>query len=437
MADGKRDRVLAQLQEWTATERFVLARAAQVLSFEAYLAMERMACEVEAVLSESIREGQAIAVADDLTDELLSAALRAPQPLDVGVEAHEPVPSALSAAATQADNDPYADLVSFKPDAEPPDAEGDVVGFDLDQETEEDVVPFAIEVSEEEEPAVAGESPSVEFVEDEPEPEAELELEPEPEPKKAKAPVTRVEVAKPAAAVVQIGAAQRSSTTPVVAIAVGSAEDDDEDDFDLPEAQGFTVSRDTLEEDEDSVEADIELAEAQEFEDVGDEPIPTEEAPTGVSPEVVLEIYERAQAAASDGRLEEGAHLYSDVIDADEGHLGAHLARGRLYLDLGDYSRAMSDFMVAEELDAATSEPRVAIGELYFARKDYRKAIECFDSVLEVDPSHAMATCRRGISHYYRKNFAVALEDLRRAQQLNPDIPNVDTYVGLAEKRCR
>jgi tetratricopeptide (TPR) repeat protein len=132
-----------------------------------------------------------------------------------------------------------------------------------------------------------------------------------------------------------------------------------------------------------------------------------------------------------------GVDLFSDVIDADPDNVAAHVGRGRLFLDLGDYTRAMSDFMVGEEIDESSPEPQVAIGDLYFARKDYRKAIDYFNDALALSPNHAMAVCRRGISHYYRKNYPEALADLRKAESIDEDIPNIGTYITMAKKKSR
>jgi hypothetical protein len=47
-----------------------------------------------------------------------------------------------------------------------------------------------------------------------------------------------------------------------------------------------------------------------------------------------------------------------------------------------------------------------------------------------------MAFCRRGISHYYRKTYLRAVEDLNRALALDPNIPNIRTYVAMAKKKA-
>jgi lipoprotein NlpI len=60
-----------------------------------------------------------------------------------------------------------------------------------------------------------------------------------------------------------------------------------------------------------------------------------------------------------------------------------------------------------------------------------------FNRALDVAPDHAMAFCRRGISHYYRKNYPQAMEDLMRARQLDEDIPNIATYIKMAENKAK
>jgi hypothetical protein len=48
-----------------------------------------------------------------------------------------------------------------------------------------------------------------------------------------------------------------------------------------------------------------------------------------------------------------------------------------------------------------------------------------------------MAFCRRGISHYYRKNYKEAVDDLLRAERLDPEIPNIQTFVSMARKKVK
>lgn len=241
---------------------------------------------------------------------------------------------------------------------------------------------------------------------------------------------------RPRAAAVQLGAGGQGGRMLGLEeeeepIEIGAAEDYDPD-LEIDESEGgFSLQ---VKEYEEVYEEEEE--EEEEYED--DEVIEQRnEPPPGPSAAELQALFQLAHNTATNGDLQAGADLFSDLLDQDPDNVDAHVARGRLYLDLGDYSRAMSDFMVAEDLAPDSPEPQVAIGDLYFARKDYRKAIDYFNIALELSPDHPMAFCRRGISHYYRKNYPEAVADLLKAQKLDPDIPNIQTYVSMAKKKSK
>ncbi len=242
---------------------------------------------------------------------------------------------------------------------------------------------------------------------------------------------------KPRAAAVKLGAEGRSAQVLGVEdddepIAVEGLEDEDHLEHD--EGGGLTLEVEEYEEWEDEEEELLELSEDH-LEELELDIEAREPSPSLTAAEIA-DLLERARQAAKQGNLEVGVNYFSDVLDADPDCVDAYIGRGRLYLDVGDYSRAMSDFTVAEDLEPSSPEPQVAVGDLYFARKDYRKAIELFDTALTMKPDHAMAFCRRGISHYYRRNYRQALDDLNQAVKLDPEIPNIKTFVSMAKKKA-
>ena len=145
----------------------------------------------------------------------------------------------------------------------------------------------------------------------------------------------------------------------------------------------------------------------------------------------------QAQELVVRGDLYGAADLYSDILDADPDQIWAQIARGRIYLDLGDFSRAMSDFMTAADVAGDIPEADLAMGDLFFARKDYSRAIDHYTAALEQQPDHALALARRGLSFHYRKQNREARADLERAEQLDPDIPNLATYVAMVRRKSR
>lgn len=159
--------------------------------------------------------------------------------------------------------------------------------------------------------------------------------------------------------------------------------------------------------------------------------------PPGAPTLTIDEIEGLFQAArdAAERDMVDGTLLYSDVLDAQPKHGRALLARGRLYLDLGDYTRAVSDFLRAESCTGLGADVPAALGDLFYARKDYRKAISYFDAAIEANPKHAWSYYRRGMSLYNRKSYPQAVEDLEKARGLDASLPSVDTYIQRAKKR--
>lgn len=217
---------------------------------------------------------------------------------------------------------------------------------------------------------------------------------------------------------------------------------DDEDSYDIAdEGQGLVVESHTADEyEEEEEEAD---EGAHDISSGDDEP---EDKPLDLStadirpldevdPAQVRELTTKAQQALDQGDLALAATYYSDLLDLSSNSIEAFLGRGRCYLDLGDFAAAMSDFQKAEDLDPNGPEPLVAMGELFAARKDYGRAIEFFDHAIALSPKHAMARCRRGICHYYKKAYRPAWLDLSDAERLDPNIPNIKQYVGMAKKK--
>lgn len=243
---------------------------------------------------------------------------------------------------------------------------------------------------------------------------------------------------KPRAAAIQIDAAQEQASAggasgPLLeedeVLELGSSEDYGEEEVDGPAGFGLDVQEyedEAAYEDEDD---DVDLEEVEE----APQPVFDET----VDPAEMRRLVAQAEKALDDGDMELAINLYSDVLDVDYENAEVRVARGRLYLDYGDYSRAMSDFMLADEFAPGSPEPQIAVGDLYFASKEYSRAIGHFNDALKMDPNHAMAFCRRGISHYYRKRFSEALADLNQAQKLDSDIPNIRTYIALAKKKAK
>ena len=153
-------------------------------------------------------------------------------------------------------------------------------------------------------------------------------------------------------------------------------------------------------------------------------------------PDPVIEpTFEAAISAYKRGDTARAADIYTVLIEEESSHPPILLARGRCYLDLGDWSAAMSDFRKAEALAPESPDPLVAMGDLFLARHDYERAIQRFDSAIELDDAHAIARSRRGVSHYYTHSYRQAFLDLQRAYHLDPELPNIRQLVQMAIRK--
>ena len=74
-------------------------------------------------------------------------------------------------------------------------------------------------------------------------------------------------------------------------------------------------------------------------------------------------------------------------------------------------------------------------GDAAFEREDYPAAIAHFDAVIEADPANAEAWLRRGLSKYFSDDFDGAHADLLEAQRLDSELPNLGTYIQMAERK--
>jgi tetratricopeptide (TPR) repeat protein len=217
-------------------------------------------------------------------------------------------------------------------------------------------------------------------------------------------------------------------------------EDDDEDSnvIELGDTRDYG-DEDAVDDDQTGilgigvVEYDDDVEEIDELEDYesGLEDLPG--APE-LTPAEISALFAKAEEAGR-RNMADGVLLFSDVLDADPHRSDALLARGRLYLDLGDFPGAISDFLKAEALHPRDPDAQVALGDLFQGRKDYGKAVSYYTRALSIDADHAPALARRGMAHYFRRQHSAAEEDLERAKKLDPSLPLVDTYLARLRKK--
>ncbi len=98
----------------------------------------------------------------------------------------------------------------------------------------------------------------------------------------------------------------------------------------------------------------------------------------------------------------------------------AHLERGYLYLERGNFDRAMEDLVVAAELMPDSTAPLLAIAGVYEAEGKFQQAVETYRAAIALEPDLAAAHFKIAlISKRARKDYETALPRLQRAAELD------------------
>jgi len=117
---------------------------------------------------------------------------------------------------------------------------------------------------------------------------------------------------------------------------------------------------------------------------------------------------------------------FNKAIELDPSLAYAYLYRGFIYHDQGDYTKALADYGKAIELDSSFARAYRNRGNLYRDQEDYTKALADYNKAIELDPSSASGYYNRGLMYYDQKNYPKALTDSSKAIELDPSF--TDAY---------
>jgi tetratricopeptide (TPR) repeat protein len=126
--------------------------------------------------------------------------------------------------------------------------------------------------------------------------------------------------------------------------------------------------------------------------------------------------------------------LYTKAIDADPKASEAYLWRGRCYLKLKDYGRAIRDFNRAIELGPLNGERFYWLAYSESIVKMDSMAILHYNRAQDYQPDESSFYTNRGIIYIKQGKFINARADFREAVRLNPDD---STYFNLALSEYR
>jgi tetratricopeptide (TPR) repeat protein len=102
----------------------------------------------------------------------------------------------------------------------------------------------------------------------------------------------------------------------------------------------------------------------------------------------------------------------------------AHIHRGLVYYEKGDFDRAIVDDTEAIKLDPKFIDAYVNRGIAYDSKGNDDRAIADYDKALEINPTDAHALGNRGLAYYHKGDLDRSLADLDRAIAADPNQAN-------------
>jgi tetratricopeptide (TPR) repeat protein len=139
--------------------------------------------------------------------------------------------------------------------------------------------------------------------------------------------------------------------------------------------------------------------------------------------------------AYSNMRYEEAAHFFGLMIEERPEDPAGYLRRGRCWLDLGAFDKALSDFARVTEIgavprDKVTVGAGIGIGMAYLGLKRYDDATLAAEDVLELDAKSGNAHLVRALALHGLGKLAESEQSYDTALTLDPEMVEAYYYRG-------
>jgi Zn-dependent membrane protease YugP/tetratricopeptide (TPR) repeat protein len=119
-----------------------------------------------------------------------------------------------------------------------------------------------------------------------------------------------------------------------------------------------------------------------------------------------------------------------------ENRATVRLHQGNVWLDMGEYERAIEAFTEAVDQGGHWPLARCNRALAYLRQGDLRRALADCDEAIRLAPELAVAYNNRGTVLTKLGDYAAALADLRTANRLDPQLPNVYKNLAWLQATC-
>jgi len=122
---------------------------------------------------------------------------------------------------------------------------------------------------------------------------------------------------------------------------------------------------------------------------------------------------------------------YTEAIRLDPKFATAYYNRGLAYANKNDYDRAIADYTEAIKLDPKDASAYNNRGNAYYAKKDYDRVIADYTEAIKLEPTAARYN-NRGLAYANKNDYDRAIADYTQAIRLDPRYVNAYYNRGLA-----
>lgn len=148
-----------------------------------------------------------------------------------------------------------------------------------------------------------------------------------------------------------------------------------------------------------------------------------------LDPTIVVAHFNRASFYSTLGQKDKALEDYEAAIALGYKKPDAYVGLADAYKDLGQNEKALENYAKALAKDPGHAFAHNNRGALYSQRGEYDKAIADFNAALNTS-TFAMAYMNRGDAYAGKKNYQKALSDYKAAEELIPDMPDVNIRRG-------
>ncbi len=136
---------------------------------------------------------------------------------------------------------------------------------------------------------------------------------------------------------------------------------------------------------------------------------------------LIAAIYtERGTAYANQGQFTKAISDYNRAIELNPKYAEAYTNRGLAHRMLGQLTKAISDYNKAIQLNPKYAEAYSNRGVAYDKLGQLTKAISEFNKAIKLNPKLAEAYSNRGLAYFNLGQFTKAISDYTKAIKLNP-----------------